>query len=223
MPGVHVAIAQEWLKKCDEKSHQLAWREDARMFLWAWALVITCSLSDVERQNAGNKAYNEKAGGYAMCHQVSANGLCCNARHLLIKRAVQRDEHEKDLRNLANTDIVSASTARKASQESKPMPRQPTFKVPSALEFYKRQFLTEQAAIGKPCRIASKEFWQEFRSAWDNLSEERRRNFVMQQRSGKYYRVHDARLLRILRNFQPPLPVLLLKLHQQLHSIERLC
>ena len=60
------------------------------VFLGTWALSITLSLSDTERQHATNKRFNHQAGGGSVWHKLAAHAVNKNAKVARETKLTQR-------------------------------------------------------------------------------------------------------------------------------------
>jgi len=64
-------------------------------------------------------------------------------------------------------------------------PRAKRIKAKGAKDMFKKEFIEERRALGKPCNPASDEFWSDFRAAWEGLSAAKMQNLQDRADSNK--------------------------------------
>ena len=158
----------------------------SRDWLLPFALGVTMSLGNTERQHAHNKSFCTGAQDQALWTNVVAQSVLHQAKCIMTAtqkaQAAQQAEAAKSCRQEMPPGS-SASPLPRAVQAALAPPPAPAAgrfgvgsrrpKARSAVELLKADFVETLRAAGENPKVASKSFWNRCREAWGQLPQER--------------------------------------------------
>jgi hypothetical protein len=155
----------------------------SRQWLLPFAVGLTMSLGNTERQHAHNKAFCTSCNDQAQWTQFVAQSVLHQAKCVMTATRKAQEAQQAEKRKVEQQALPPASSSASPLPRAVDAPlaapppaladssRRP--KARSPLELFKADFSAQLAAAGEHVNVATAAFWTRLRAAWSRLPSER--------------------------------------------------